>query len=309
MRIEQPFHEGEMEVQRRAGESREAVRNGQVIGDEILRGALDFIERQPVSVWGSLDQDGDPWASILIGRPGFLKPDGQHAVDIDLAQSLEIPDDPLYENIARRPEAGMLVIDLATRRRLRVNGQVWRDGPQSLRLDVEESYPNCPKYIQKRHLRFETSNLSSAEVRTTRGEILSDEQRALIRAADTFFVASAHPERGVDASHRGGEPGFVEWIGADTLRVPDYAGNSMFNTLGNLTAYPRAGLAFLDFERHRLLQLTGDAEVRFDLDDPAGASGGTRRFWDVRVRRWRETDLGRQLGWEFLGASPFNPKV
>ena len=100
----------------------------------------------------------------------------------------------------------------------------------------------------------------------------------LYEAADTFFVASAHPRRGTDVSHRGGDPGFVRMLDDHTLRVPDYAGNSMFNTLGNLHVNPRAGLLFVDFDRWRTLQLTGTATIRFDLEP---------RAWDFRVEASR----------------------
>ena len=69
-----------------------------------------------------------------------------------------------------------------------------------------------------------------------RSSSLSAAQRARIGAADTFFIASAHPEGGADASHRGGRPGFVRVTGQRSLAFPDYPGNNMFNTLGNLTA-------------------------------------------------------------------------
>ena len=61
-------------------------------------------------------------------------------------------------------------------------------------------------------------------------------QRAWVAAADTFFIASAAPGGGADASHRGGNPGFVRVRDAATLEWPDYSGNTMFNTLGNITA-------------------------------------------------------------------------
>ena len=155
--------------------------------------------------------------------------------------------------------------------------------------------------------------ISAADARTVNIDIsmspvaVDDRQRAWIAAADTLFVASAHPQQGADASHRGGRPGFVQIVADNNLRIPDYSGNSMFNTLGNFESYPRAGLAFLDFERGRLLQLTGRPVIRWDLDDPQQHTGGSGRFWDFEVDRWRESDLPCQLHWEFIDFSPFNP--
>ena len=68
-------------------------------------------------------------------------------------------------------------------------------------------------------------------------------------------------ERSMNASHRGGPPGFVEVVDDRTLRIPDYVGNSMLNTLGNLTVNPHAGLVVLDFGPNRTLQLTRRAEI------------------------------------------------
>ena len=139
------------------------------------------------------------------------------------------------------------------------------------------------------------------------GGILSPSQRASIGAADTFFVASAHSERGVDVSHRGGNPGFVEVLDERTLRVPDYAGNSMFNTLGNFVANPRAGLLFIDFDANRTLQLVGTAEIQWELDESNDRTGGTRRYWDFTGERWLERELTHHVEWELLDYSPFNP--
>jgi hypothetical protein len=136
---------------------------------------------------------------------------------------------------------------------------------------------------------------------------LDSERTSLIRRADTFFVATAHATRGADASHRGGNPGFVKVLDQSTLRIPDYQGNSMFNTLGNLAVHPNAGLVFPDFENRRILQLTGRAEVLWDQADAANESGGTKRFWQFHTESWLETPLPASMGWEFLDYSPYNP--
>lgn len=137
---------------------------------------------------------------------------------------------------------------------------------------------------------------------------MTEDQQGLIRPADTFFVASANPGHGVDASHRGGNPGFVNIIDEGHIRIPDYVGNSMFNTLGNFAAYPRAGLVFVNFENNRVLQLTGRVEVLWDQEDPSDETGSTRRYWDLTVEHWVETPLPRQLHWELLDHSLHNPK-
>ncbi len=326
-----PFHEGELQVQRLAGEAEIARRNGSLIADAIIPGARPFIAALPYAVAATRDADGRPWAHLLLGEPGFARTgnDGRR-VDIDLARTFTRPDDPFWQQRAADPRVGLLFIELGTRRRLRVNGTTTLldgdspppdgDGPpvdgehlepggdgQQLVLDVLESYPNCPKYIQRRAVIGTPRPTDRAPVARTGNGPLPAELQALVRAADTFFVASGHPERQLDASHRGGDPGFVRLLDDGTLEIPDYAGNSMFNTLGNLAADPRAGLLFVDFANGRTLQLTGDTELLWDQDHGPDRTGGTHRLWRLRVTAWRESTLPADVTWEFMDASPYNP--
>ena len=92
-----------------------------------------------------------------------------------------------------------------------------------------------------------------------------------------------------------------------TLRIPDYSGNSMFNTLGNLRVNARAGIIVPDFERGRTLQLTGTAETLWNQDDPEDRTGGTHRFLAFRITHWLELPLPPGVKTEFLDYSPYNP--
>jgi len=301
------YHEGELAIQQRANESAIADRNGVVIANAIMRGALSFIRQQPMAVLGSQDQDGRLWASLLFGNPGFLNPaDNGRSLRVVLAEADRQPADPLWRNITANPQIGMLVIELGSRRRMRINGRVSLHADHMV-LDVEEAYPNCPKYIQRRHVRRLASDHAFVAHEAQHGVAFDAERTALIRRADTFFVATAHAARGTDASHRGGSPGFVKVQDQTTLRIPDYQGNSMFNTMGNLALNPAAGLVFPDFENRRVLQLTGTAEILWDQPDAANESGGTGRFWDFHAEQWLETQLPEAMAWEFLDYSPFNP--
>jgi len=264
MRIDNPYHEGELDVQKRAGELAEGHRNGRVLADSIMPGALKFVAQQPMVVFGSVDDHQDVWASILFGTPGFVTAPNERKVEFNLSRAGINEHDLFWNNIQHNPRIGALFLELSTRRRLRINGTVARPTFDRLTLDVAECYPNCPKYIQRREIHFETVEQSETEPTTIDGYSLKHEQADLILASDTFFVASAHPQRGVDASHRGGQPGFVEVVDERTLRIPDYVGNSMFNTFGNFAVNPRAGLVFLDFEHNRTLQMTGRAEILWD---------------------------------------------
>lgn len=309
MQTENPYHEGELLVQQRVAEIEAARQNGRVISNVIPKGALKFIEQQPMVVVGSIDDQQNIWASVLIGHPGFTTAVNQCTVVFNLTWAVCNWSDPFWTNIKRRAQVGVLIIELATRRRLRLNGHITHTAPKRLQLDVAESYPNCPKYIQRRHAKIlVTQSLRHSYVSEPRvGQSLEPDQQAFIAAADTFFVASAHPMRGVDASHRGGNPGFIRVLDDRTLRIPDYVGNSMFNTLGNFMVNPKAGLIFLDFERSRTLQLIGQPKILWKLDDLMHTTGGTQRYWNLKIEQWLETDLPHLLHWEFLDDSPHNP--
>ncbi len=308
MKIEVPFHEGELQVQARVGVRREATRNSVVITDSIIKGALSFIAQQHMAVIGSIDSTGNVWASILSAQPGFIKADTEQHITFDLSQSIQNPADPFWLNIETNPRIGMLVIELATRRRLRINGNIRKKNEHQLELEVLETFPNCPKYIQRRNLlpnqlgQMETSQIIERNQ-------LGEEQASIIKNADTFFVASAHAERGVDASHRGGNVGFVQVLDEHTLRIPDYIGNSLFNTLGNFTTNPNAGLVFVDFEQGTSLQVIGQAKILWDEEDPQNATGGTKRFWEMKIGRFLEIQKAHKQRWAFIDGSPHNPKI
>ena len=226
-----------------------------------------------------------------------------------LSEADRQPADPLWRNIAGHSRVGMLAIELGSRRRLRLNGRAASVSADQVLIEIDQAYPNCPKYIQRRHVRPAAAAGSFAAGDVWEGAVLDPERLAAIGRADTFFVATAHVSRGADASHRGGNPGFVNVLDATTLRIPDYRGNSMFNTLGNLALNPNAGLVFPDFENRRVLQLTGTAEILWDQADAAGESGGTGRFWHFHTEYWLETPLPSSIVSEFLDYSPYNPKT
>lgn len=187
-----------------------------------------------------------------------------------------------------------------------MNGTVSSLTEDVVEVAVSEVFPNCPKYIQRRRLVELAGPLSDAAV--ARGTRLDAARRGTIQRADTMFVASHHPVRGADVSHRGGAPGFVQILDDQTLRVPDYQGNGMFQTLGNLTVSRDAGLLILDFERGRLLQLGGATSLRFDdPEDPLRPTGGTGRSWDFHVSHWFEAPAPSAFRWELLQRSPANP--
>jgi predicted pyridoxine 5'-phosphate oxidase superfamily flavin-nucleotide-binding protein len=261
------YHSGELEVQARAGGSEIAAKLLRGVRDELPYAASAFLADQPMLIVASLDGD-DVRADLLHGAPGFISTPDAHTV-----------------HVAGRPfqgPVGLLGLEPATRRRMRVNGTATPTAT-GFAVRAGEVYSNCPKYIQRREI---------AGPALTGGAPVSD--RALIEAADTFFVATA-AHGGADASHRGGSPGFVALDG-DRLTFPDYPGNNMFGTLGNLLANPRIGLLFLDWETGDTLQITGQAELEFEP-----------RQVHVTIERAIRTPNALPLRWLLLERSRFNP--
>ncbi|CAA9479927.1 MAG: probable iron-sulfur binding protein YPO1417 [uncultured Rubrobacteraceae bacterium] len=298
------YHPGEIEVQERAGVRGMAERVGNGIRPVIPPAAREFLKEQPMVVVGSVGADGRVWASLLACEPGFARALDERTVIIDAAP---VPGDPLAENLAAGAGAtavGVIAIDLASRRRMRLNGKAERR-PDGIRVRAEQVYANCPKYIQAREWEKVAHNPGAGRRNVRRAGTLTDEQRRRISRADTFFVASAHPGHGADASHRGGQPGFVRFLDDDTLEFPDYSGNTMFNTLGNIAANPDAGLLFVDFERGGTLQLAGEAKVVWE-PERAARFVGAERMVEFRVD---EVDDALPLRWRFAGYSPFNPSL
>ena len=300
------FHEGELAVQQRAGAIAQGQNSGRMISDSIIPGAIKFVSKQPFVVVGSIDETENVWASIVVGQTGFMGAEPQ-SLDVDVSKIRRIDSDPVWSNLASNPQIGMLVIDLRSRARLRVNGRASFRPNEQLRIDVEQAYPNCPQYIQRRNYRPDHAQSTSAE--STTGTSLSSRQKALLSNADTLFIATNHPDGGVDASHRGGNPGFIRQLSPNRLQVPDYLGNGMFNTLGNLAINPRAGLVIPDFENRNTLQLTGRAELLWGIDDPGNETGGTGRYWEFEVERWVQIENSLPGSVEFLDYSPHNPTV
>jgi uncharacterized protein len=303
-----PYHEGEKFVQEKLGVVDTARMNGRVINNTIPGGALNFIAQQSMVILGSVDTDEQVWASALFGTPGFIHAIDQHTIEINLLETGTGPSDPLWKNIETHNRIGMIVIELGSRRRLRVNGRMSKTSNDSYQIDIDQAYPNCPQYIQRRHINRAKKHSAHNITLGISGKELTDYQKKLISSADTFFVTSAHSERGVDASHRGGQPGFVNILNNTLLRIPDYPGNSMFNTLGNFQVNPHAGLVFIDFENKKLLQLSGQANVIWQVNDSEVVTAGTSRFWEFNITSWIESNIAFDIEWEYLDASPFNPK-
>ncbi|MGB3632894.1 MAG: pyridoxamine 5'-phosphate oxidase family protein [Rubrobacteraceae bacterium] len=306
------YHSGEIEVQRRAGVEDLARRTATVIKPDIPRLAKDFVLEQPMAVVASVGENSKSWASLLTGEPGFMQAEDERTLRVEAQPARG---DPLAENLRDGAAVGLLTIDLTTRRRMKAKGTIQLLPGGGFRLKTERVYALCPKYIQTRDWEFleggeksENYSADSAPDAVLHTDVLSEDQRRKISEADTFFIASFHTQTGADASHRGGFPGFVKVMddAAGAILWPDYSGNRMFNTLGNITANPNAGLLFVDFERGDTLQLTGEAAVIWD-EEVVDSLSGAERAVGFRVGEVLEVSRATTLRWSFGDYSPFNP--
>ena len=268
-----PFHEGELEIQRRMGvEEKMDVAGRHGIRQYMPDQHREFFSQLPFIVAASVDDHHQPWATLLCNPPGFVT-----SIDATRLIIRALPDmhDPLHELLDIGKRIGLLGIQFDTRRRNRMNGRVISQDSGELQIQVQQSFGNCPKYIQARQCEYVASTADEI-ISVNSAETLNDTTRRIIHDADTFFIASAYPDarsehdrnetssHGVDVSHRGGKPGFVH-VEGNTLVVPDYVGNFFFNTLGNLLVNPKAGLLLVDFDGGgSLLHIAATTDIVWD---------------------------------------------
>ena len=301
-----PFHAGEQAVQARLGVQERMLD----VGRRVIRPYLpdqhrEFYAQLPFVLVGSVDALGRPWASVLVGEPGFMSsPDPTH-LDI---RARPVPGDPLEQGLVAGAPLGFLGIELHTRRRNRMNGRVESTTDGHLRVAVEQTVGNCPQYIQGRETEWVREAGDNTPRETQALDRLDDAALSLVRAADTLFVATRAPADGAhaasaDVSHRGGRSGFVRVEDERTLLIPDFTGNFLFMTFGNLQLDPRAGVIFVDFATGDLLTLTGRAEVVWDGPE-LQAFEGAERAWRFHIEAGWRLSAALPLRWRFRDWSP-----
>ncbi len=267
------YHSGELAVQQQAGAQAQAARvAGMVARGELRSGMAAFAAHASFAAITARDRAGRLWISPLLGPPGFLQADSPTLLRINTTLPTA---DPLH-GLPNGQPVGLIIIDFSTRRRVRINGVLTHAGAGGLVVDVDQAYGNCPQYIHQRSLHVDDPRTDD-RTQLFSGKVLRPEHIQLIQAADTFFLGTTHPESGNDASHRGGPAGFVR-VTPDRVRWPDYPGNNMFNSFGNLSIDPTAALLFVDFPTGAVLQLSGTATVCWD--ETAGGDAATGRYVD-----------------------------
>ncbi|ALI09699.1 MULTISPECIES: pyridoxamine 5'-phosphate oxidase family protein [Pseudomonas] len=295
-----PWHEGELTLQRSVGavDMMASVGQRQLARTWMPDQHREFYAQLPFVVLGAVDRQGDVWATLRAGQPGFMNSPDPQTLHINLEPE---PNDPAQEGMGEGDAIGMLGIELHTRRRNRMNGVVRRQLAPGLEIAVSQAYGNCPRYINLRQYQF----VDPQAVAPRQLSVSDPLVRRLVTAADSFYIATyvvRDGERQVDASHRGGKPGFVRMDEDGSLTIPDFSGNLFFNTLGNILLNPRAGLVFVDFQTGDLLQMSGSAQVLLDDPEINAFQGAERllRFTPQRIvyrpaaiaLRWKDQDEG-----------------
>ncbi len=273
--IENPFHDGEIEAQTRAGVKDVAEWAGGFIRNYLPEQHRNFHTGLPFLVIASADNEGRTWVTLIDGEDGFIQSPNKYALLLDTQIDEQ---DPLHAVFQTGVDIGVIGIELASRRRNRFSGHL-QQVDEGYTINMRQTFGNCPQHI---HERAWTRVADNSPAQAVNSSALSQSQISMIEQADTMFIGSGNmrsqqqktedsPSRGYDASHRGGAAGFVKVISAKQLQFPDYAGNNFFNTIGNLLLDPHIGLVFIDFETGSLLHISGRATIDWkpdNSDDP-----------------------------------------
>ena len=291
--ITSPYHAGERQVQQRLGEEQVADSHAPAIRPTIPTGVAEQLAQQPLVIVSTLAADGQVWTSVLQGAAGFARCPQPTQVALDLTLIQKSDEDVLWANLAQQPAVSLLFIDFPTKWRFRANGRVRATAPGWV-MDIDQAFLNCPKYLQPHPAAWPGTG-AAAVIPRTAGTGTPPDLSAWLRRADSFFMGSSDGAQALDTAYRGGPAGFVQLEAAGTLLVPDYVGNSMYNSLGNFALHDAAGLLFLDAATGQALQLTGRAEVLWSGAGPLAATGGTGRYWRFIPAAWAVASLPAPL--------------
>lgn len=343
-----PWHEGETAIHKRTHVD---FREDNPTSPFLTPRAANQIQRYPLMAIGTLDESDRPWCTIWgSGELPIAQPVAQSIIGI--RTTVDASFDPVVQEIYKGRDDGEVMreegegrmlsglsIHLEERGRVKLAGRIiagalsgnppsgthgnedghepplGKSGEVQLVVKIDQSLANCPKYLNKKKITSSTPNprLLSTSAHLTQQAI------NLIHNADLFFLASAHKHEDMDANHRGGPPGFVrveQSLNPDegsTIIWPEYSGNNLYQTLGNLESTPRAGLVFPDFSTGDVLYVSGETETL------VGAAAGnviTKSTLAVRLKitaaRLVQNGLpfrGALMDDASRGRSPYNPRI
>ncbi|KAJ8906072.1 hypothetical protein NDN08_002571 [Rhodosorus marinus] len=299
------FHSGELALQKRDGTAETASRLNSYIKTEIdvVLGRNDFFHELRTVYMSTIDESGNLWVSEISGESGFLHAQDPKTLTVKMSKAMVVPGDPFLENVERSKDrrVGMIAIKFDIARRYRTNGTLSAFSPDGdVAVSVEEAFGNCPKYIQHRKI---VGRRTQMGIETLSGERLSPEAMAQISNSNTFFLGTINKNGNSDLSHRGGYEGFIQAKSPTEIEWPEYGGNGMFMSLGNLMNDRRASLLFVDHEKSGdVLQVTGEAECEWGRTDVEG-TGRVMRF---KVKECKLHPCASPYEWMFEEYSKYN---
>lgn len=300
------YHAGQLAIQKKTGEEEIANRRLPKFQSTLHERSVRFIERQVLAFLGSEDASGDIWISLLVGERGFIHIPSLKEVKFDLSKVISNQSDIFFKNIETNPIVGLLFHEAAKRSRYKAWG-IARKEEDQVSFDITMGYKSCPKFIQREKIEVPEDSKSVSPAYQN-GTTLGTSEREWISSAHTFFIATQTKKGEIETSHKGGNPGFIEIQENGVLRIPDYFGNSIYNTLGNIYENPKAALLFVDYKKGETLQITGKAALEFDQNsaDDLHKSGDTGRFLTFETKQWIRTKDHHKVNTRFVDFSKFN---
>ncbi|RMZ87827.1 hypothetical protein DV736_g4947, partial [Chaetothyriales sp. CBS 134916] len=335
----QEWHEGENRIHELTGIRRDGNPNAPFLTPR----AANMVQRYSLLALGTLDEDDNIWCTVWGGQPPFMKPLAQSILAI--STRVDASHDPVVQALFKGkdegeviktsdpgPMIGGLSIHLEVRGRVKLYGRMiagalsasdgqgeapnhGKSGEVQLVVRIDQSLGNCPKYLNKK---FISSHEPSSKLSSTATH-LTAEAIGVIRQADLFFVASAHAHEDMDCNHRGGPPGFIrvyqpqDSLAPTQIVWPEYSGNNLYQTLGNLIVTPKAGIVVPNFDTGDVLYLTGEAQVLVGADAARViAKSKLAVSFTVTAARLVENGLpfrGKLMDDDAQGRSPYNPRI
>lgn len=302
------WHEGERSLHRSLGVEDKMQRRGQIVIREYMPDQhRQFFEQLRFIVLSAVDTDGRVWPFVRTGPLGFITSPDPTKLIIASAPLAGEAEQLILDQGAK---ISVLGIEVETKRRNRMNGTISCNDSGQLHITVDQSFGNCPRYIHQRKGLNDAPPQSGHRRQSPKLEPID---RAQIRRADTLFIASRAPaltadrRAGVDVNHRGGLPGFVRILDANTLVIPDYDGNNFFNTYGNIMRDPRCGIQFPDFNNGDLLTLNGHGAI-IDGDLAGRATYGSERYLKFKIETVRRAAAAFPLRYQLIETSKNPPE-
>ncbi|KAI4142236.1 MAG: hypothetical protein LQ340_007403 [Diploschistes diacapsis] len=287
-----------------------------------------ILSSSPLLAVGTLDSSGRPWTTLWGGEKGFISVMNQAMLGVNMV--VDRRHDPVIKACRGSTDNGKIFgggqvisalgIDLETRQRVKLSGKVAGAALNGVEgettahgqmvLQVESSLSNCPKYLNAKHIR-PTIPLPQPEPSSLP---LSPSALSLISKADLFFLTSSASGTHLSTNYRGGPRGFIRIVSSTPsstqLAYPEYSGNRLYQTLGNLHVTPLTGIVIPDFTTGDALYATCSAEIHVS---PAAAALIPRSNLVIVLTLTKalfvRSSLAFRAAADLSSPSPYNPPV